>query len=813
MCSLVQVNFWFHALRGKSVSSEDVAVGHHLTVVTDSTLQLGIAFFCLVPGLLSPSSKGLYYGCISSLLRSVFSHLASSNPGTEVGVWLVVQLLLRRYPDIAMFVRDVIGMDVEVNNSSIMDLCDAAASIGIISDPTSVAKAAAALRPRGPINSTKKNADLLLKSLSELMLSGHFMRCAVDIREVVMHCISCSAEPLHPTVVKLVQMFAEMTSLSPWGGDSVQEFRMQPLPCSFLDAAIKPVCSHHMITEEERRRTKTDYYDALHRCKYGLDNLKAELVPPAALTTFYIFCREQVLQNAGIYFGYLYGGSAPLQLDDSEDIQWSKLLANLPLRSLLLYMEDHWTAYEHLFPQWLSLASHLFPERLLVQKLLQDSEESDKQTELAIEGVPVVEDLEWVGGLEIVLNSLDAHEDKRNHCDYPHSFSVDMVRKLFRNALAQPLLALRTLKAIQVEAVENKFDVQSVVVNDLVPLLLEDTCARPLQKCFCDWWRGLPHAEIELLVPLFFSSIKISPMDIHTNRSCNLQKLKTSLVNLNLSTFVSSYAELAQEPLALLACKNEVYRTPLLSVFLDLLMELLVKNHRICLAGVSQGGRKDGLKHDEIMGALAAQESLVCQILLEACLENTSARDDVQPGSMLEAQQLICAFISSLLDATPILLKLLHFQGYDKKLLPMMMDGVLAMVQCFEFIKELLQKAQESQIAFVVPLIANLVRKFPNHPQSFDIAQQAVVHLKYLRNNAACTAVVLRETLEPAAWCAVTFPSLAFEVTAFLQSCLQPSGPLEQSGTAVDHSLHDAAVAAFRLFIRQKVLPGRVFTE
>lgn len=807
-----EVNFWLHALGGKSVSLEDVAVGHPLIFVTDSTLQLGIAFFCLVPGLLSPSKKGLYYGCISSLLRSVFSHLASSNPGTEVGVWLVVQLLLRRYPDIATFVRDAIGMNVAVNNSSIMDLCDAAASIGIISDPTSVAKAAAALRPRGPINSTKKNADLLLKSLSQLMLSGHFMRCAVDIREVVMHCISCSAEPLHPTVVELVQMFAEMTTLSPWGGESVQEFRMQPLPYSFLDAAIKPVCSHHMITEVERKRTKTDYYDALHRCKYGFDNVKAELVPPAALTTFYILCREQVLQNAGIYIGYLYGGSAPLQLDDSEDIQWSKLLATLPLRSLLLYMEDHWLAYEHLFPQWLSLASHLFPERLLVQKLLQDSEESDKQTERAIEGVPVVEDLEWVGGLEMVLNSLDAHGDKTNHCDSPHFFSVDMVHKIFRNALAQPLLALRTLKAIQVEAVENKFDVHSVVVNDLVPLLLEDSCARPLQKCFCDWWRGLPHADIELLVPLFFSSIKISPMDVDTNSSCNLQKLKTSLVNLNLSSFVSSYAELAQEPLALLACKNEVYRTPLLSVFLDILMELLIKNRRICLAGVSRG-RKDGLKHDDIMGALAAQESAVCQILLEACLENPSARDDVQAGPMLEAQQLICAFISSLLDATPILLKLLHFQGYDTKLLPMMMDGVLARGQCFEFIKELLQKAQESQIAFVVALIANLVRKFPNHPQSFDIAQQAVVHVKSLRNNAACTAGVLRETLEPVAWCAVTFPSLAFEVTAFLQSCLQPSGPLDQSETAIDHSLHNAAVAAFRLFIRQKVLPGRVFTE
>lgn len=805
-----EVNFWLHALGGKSVSLEDAAVGHPRTVVTDSTLQLGIAFFCLVPGLLSPSRKGLYYGCVSSLLRPVFSHLASSNPGTEVGVWFVVQLLLQRYPAIAKFVRGVIGMDVAVNNSSIMDLCNAAAGSGIISDPSSVAKATAALRPQGPISSTKKNADLLLTSLSQLMLSGHFTRCAVDICEVVMHCISCSTEPLHPTLVQLVQMFAEMTSLSPWGEDSAQEFRMQPLPCSFLGAAIKPVSSRGMITEKERKMNTTDYYDAFHGSKYGFDNLKAELVAPAALTTFYIFCREQVLQNAGIYFGYLFSGSAPLQLDNNEYIQWSKLLATLPLRSLLLYMEDHWLAYEHLFPQWLSLASHMFPERLLVQKLLQDSEESDKRTELSIEGVPVVEDLEWVGGLEMFLSSLDANEDKTNHCDSQHVFSVDMVSKIFRNALAQPLLALRTLKAIQVEVVENKFDVQSVVINDLVPLLLEDSCARPLQKCFCDWWQGLPYAEIEVLVPQFFSSIKISSLDVDTNNSCNLQKLKTSLVNLNLSGFVTSYAELAQEPLALLACKNEVYHTPLLSVFLDILMELFVKNRRICLAGVSQGGRDDGLKHEEIMGALAAQESVACQILLEACLENPFARDDVRPGPMFEARQLICAFISSLLDTTPILLKLLHFQGYDTQLLPMMIDGVLVMVRCFEFVQELLQKAQESH--FVVALIANLVRKYPNHPQSLEVAQQAVVHVKSLRINAACTADVLREMLEPVAWCAVTFPSLAFEVTAFLQSCLQPARPLEQSGTAIDPPLHDAAVAAFRLFIRQKVLPGRAFS-
>ncbi|KAH9331334.1 hypothetical protein KI387_003442, partial [Taxus chinensis] len=604
---------------------------------------------------------------------------------------------------------------------------------GIISDATLVVKATAALRPFCPINRAKKNTDFFLRCLYQLMLSGNFIRCAVDISEVIIHCISLSAEPIHTMLVQLIQMFAEAVSPYHKGEVSTQEFRMQPLPCSFLATVIEHVSLCGKNLGKQTRRNPINCYDFFSETKYAFCNAEAELMASAALSTFYILCREQVMQNAGIFVGYVYGASAPMHLEDNEDIQWSKLLAALPLHSLLMYMEDHWLEYEHLLPQWLSLASHLFPERLLVSKLLEHSEESAKRTDLSNEGIPVVDDLEWVGGYEMILSSLDTNKEIKTHSnDYKPFFSVDIMCRIFRNALTQPLPALKILKVIQVKDAGNRFNVQSVVINDLVPLLLKDSCARPLQKCFCDWWRTLPHEESELLVPLLFNSIKMTNID--KNNSCKEQTLIPSLVKLDLSNNVRSYAELAQEPLALLACKNKVYRTPLLSIFLDILMELLVKNRRICLAGVSQRGKSGTLKQEEIMGTLAGQESAVCQILLEACLQNPLLGDDIQPGPMLEARQLICAFIASLLDTSPIVLKLLHFEGYDIQLIPMMMEGVLAMVQCYKFVQEMLQRAQHSHHIFVVVLVANLVRTYPNHSQSIEAAKQVVEHVKYLRS-------------------------------------------------------------------------------
>lgn len=63
-------------------------------------------------------------------------------------------------------------------------------------------------------------------------------------------------------------------------------------------------------------------------------------------------------------------------------------------------------------------------------------------------------------------------------------------------------------------------------------------------------------------------------------------------------------------------------------------------------------------------------------------------------------------------------------QGYDLQLIPMMVEGVPVMVQCLDFIVELLQQPLQHQQVFAVALTAELTSFYPDLPQSLTAAQQ-----------------------------------------------------------------------------------------
>lgn len=69
-----------------------------------------------------------------------------------------------------------------------------------------------------------------------------------------------------------------------------------------------------------------------------------------ALTTYYIMCMEQKLRESGLDFGTGNGDTtASIGAQDQEG--WSCLLASLPLKFLLAYMEERCIFYEHLLPK------------------------------------------------------------------------------------------------------------------------------------------------------------------------------------------------------------------------------------------------------------------------------------------------------------------------------------------------------------------------------------------------------------------------------------------------------------------------------
>lgn len=69
---------------------------------------------------------------------------------------------------------------------------------------------------------------------------------------------------------------------------------------------------------------------------------------------------------------------------------------------------------------------------------------------------------------------------------------------------------------------------------------------------------------------------------------------------------------------------------------------------------------------------LYAQDSTMLQFLLEICL----SKDDESQVPLEAIRLQICSFIHGIFIDDQILVKLLHFQTYDRRLLPMMVKHV-----------------------------------------------------------------------------------------------------------------------------------------
>jgi len=289
----------------------------------------------------------------------------------------------------------------------------------------------------------------------------------------------------------------------------------------------------------------------------------------------------------------------------------------------------------------LAVASAVLPERFLASTLLEDSEIRGSTFTPLIEGVAAASDLTWAGPFDSnkdltkssiedllttdanlgdqLLPSMEAMASVREDSE----MTVEFVVKTMRSALSVPLPALRVLLALNRTSTRsggvnaNEFqlglgakvwDKEAGVVRELVPLLLDFKCWRLLQETFCSWWRSLPAAAKEYLTPLLVLSLR-DPTGI-SNGLTSFGSKKSPLYSQKVKDpqLVSlSSSGLQLEPLSLLACSPKVFRTPILGIVLDLLLELLTASRRICLAAATEGGRDGGIKREEVAVALAAQ--------------------------------------------------------------------------------------------------------------------------------------------------------------------------------------------------------------
>ncbi|KAM5180305.1 integrator complex subunit 2 [Mantella aurantiaca] len=210
--------------------------------------------------------------------------------------------------------------------------------------------------------------------------------------------------------------------------------------------------------------------------------------------------------------------------------------------------------------------------------------------------------------------------------------------------------------------------------------------------------------------------------------------------------------DLMIDPLIVLRCDARILRCPpLMDITLHMLNGYLLASkaylnsylketadqdikpspsNAMALAGQSETME---VTREELKNALlSAQDSAAVQLLLEVCLpaeeekseENTEGEESLL-CNLREVQCLICCLLHQMFIADPNIAKLVHFQGYPCRLLPLTVAGIPSMHICLDFIPELIAQPELEKQIFAIQLLSHLCIQYAL-PKSLSMARLAI---------------------------------------------------------------------------------------
>ena len=85
--------------------------------------------------------------------------------------------------------------------------------------------------------------------------------------------------------------------------------------------------------------------------------------------------------------------------------------------------------------------------------------------------------------------------------------------------------------------------------------------------------------------------------------------------------------------------------------------------------------RATSLKQEDLTALIYAQDAMVVQMIIETCSAEVIRVRNIR-GVLEEIRRIACNFLHQLFIESPLLMKLVHFQGYRRELIPIIVDGV-----------------------------------------------------------------------------------------------------------------------------------------
>ena len=537
------------------------------------------------------------------------------------------------------------------------------------------------------------SAYLPIDCFCNLLSKNTFERSRVSIsRWVCTQIMSCTF-PLHSQMVPLINNFIN-TIVNPL---APTEFREEPLKESeitklFLQRFIA-------LSDHEAYASQVLFLYYLLQFKEVLltsakGNSNPHVLPVASMQT-------QKTANKFVSLQY------------SE-----KLMEMIPIRFIIRHGEKLQTQMTDVYPRLLKLAYNQFPQLFQFNSAVS---------------------LKWFfgGGLTAMQNMIDGG-----------SHSVD---EASLSALSISLIGNEATLPTPAKLLfhfEDPFRYTSECIKSLIAMSsMNETDCLNMMDAFVSILPSLLKQNVAL-------RISNMALDVWNRINACLPRLlwvKTANVLLSRSNIPSKYTmnDLTIDPLLILNCNEQVFRcATLLTITIRILSAFLIASrvymaHQISL--YSGGGNtcapvKDQDKEDLRAALISTQESTAVQLLLETCLpKNDSEKStlcnsngletpNITRGNRLklkEIEGIICSHVHQMFLEDPNLIKLVHFQGYDHRLLEITTQGIPSMHCCLDFLPELLNQPDRDQQVFAIDLVSHLVVLY-TVPKAFGIAQLCV---------------------------------------------------------------------------------------
>jgi len=380
--------------------------------------------------------------------------------------------------------------------------------------------------------------------------------------------------------------------------------------------------------------------------------------------------------------------------------------------------------------------------------------------------------------------------------------------KGLHSACSDPLSCTQLLERLMLRSTRGGVAELSAVAEVVLRVLAPQFCtaeAVPLavEKSFVRWWLSLPWTVQRPLLPHLVDVL--SGMEAgHDGKGGEDAEARFRLA-----------------PAEMLRIAAATWRRPAL---VGMLLAQLVASLGECRTEaqlLTDQAAPDALATDELESALLVQDSVVVQILLEAVQvlssvgggEAEEGGDDMtdtdEGGVAEEVLSLLFDTIHILFLKQPPLVKLVHFQGYPSKLLPLMVDAIPSMEMCVEFLEELLQSEERCVGLFGCQLTGQLSTKY-RQPRVGAAARRALYRCQGAASAGNLSFVA--QSLSALGQLACAFPALCKDVVLLLQACVECGGREWQGESqrvqGAQPMLAEEAVRAFGFLIDNLLLHG-----